>query len=178
MDALTTILNSPLPIAISAIIAFAACAGYWFFVIPLIEESKNLRQQNKDLQDRLDSELKTHFKDNAASLEAIAVGIRNCDISDINARLSELHKILESQNVALIRSLEVNINQVQSVLGAIELQLRNAKGVDGNMKKELSDIIRLLDNISSDVDDISDKQSQVTGILTGMSIAQSINRSL
>lgn len=179
MDFIATIFSSPLPVAVSAVIAVSACAGYWFFVIPLLEEVKVLRVRNKELQDNLEVELRTHFKDNSDKMDNLATSIASCDIKDVSTKLSELKAILEAQNSALIHSIEVNINQVHTILGNVETQLKSEGGTGNDkIRGELSSINKLLDDIASDVDDISDKQSQVTGILTGMSIAQSMNRSL
>lgn len=172
MDFITTIFNSPLPVALSAIIAILACAGYWFFVIPMLEEVKTLRTRNNELQDMLQGEFKRHLEQNLVKLNNMASTFDNISHKEILTALIELKEMLAEHNTNALHKVETNVSAIFKVLARMETKMKTKPTA------ELTEITKMLNTILAEVDDIGDKQSQVTGILTGMSLAQSLNKRL
>lgn len=72
--------------------------------------------------------------------------------------------------------------EVQEALETLSSTLNNTSETytrkHDDIRREVERLGRLLEQLTRQVADISDKQSQVAGVLTGMSIATTLNRSL
>lgn len=183
MEALTAILNSPLPVAVTSIIALASLLGYWFFVIPLLEEAKTLRERNAKLQGALLEEIKNHAVSLKVTLDGISESVLDKqNFNELASVISELRLTVERHGDLLQTSVA---SILQGVRASVEILTRNiADGAaDGahsgdNIRREIDRLGRLLETLSRQLSEVGDRQSQVTGILTGMSIAQRPNKSL
>lgn len=183
MDVIPAILNSPLPIAILSILCLACLAGYWFFVIPMLEETRTLRVRNTDLETVVLGEIRQQtatFESALTELRENAVERRN--LNELAVIIGELKATVEKQTTQLgvvandilcgVRSSIADIAKV--IADRAEASSRD----DEELRRDLERLGRLLEQLSRQVSDVSERQSQVTGILTGMSLAKGTNKSL
>ena len=182
MDAIQTIFSSPLPVAISAVIAVACLAGYWFFVIPLMEEVKTLRETNVELQSKLGGEFEQQKASIQRFMQEVMTGVQNQqNVGELVSVVNALRTTVEQQTNALNSTLVRILDDIQESIARLSPVISNLSETsarkDDEIRREVERLGRLLESLTRTVADISDKQSQVAGVLTGMSIA-SMNRSL
>lgn len=182
MDAIQTIFSSPLPVAISAVIAVACLAGYWFFVIPLLEEVKTLRETNVELQSKLGGEFEQQKASIQRFMQEVMTGVQNQqNVGELVSVINTLRTTAEQQTNALNSTLARILDDIQESIARLSPVISNLSETsarkDDEIRREVERLGRLLESLTRTVADISDKQSQVAGVLTGMSIA-SMNRSL
>jgi archaellum component FlaC len=182
MDAIQTIFSSPLPVAISAVIAVACLAGYWFFVIPLLEEVKTLRETNVELQSKLGGEFEQQKASIQRFMQEVMTGVQNQqNVGELVSVINALRTTVEQQTNALNSTLVRILDDIQESIARLSPVISNLSETsarkDDEIRREVERLGRLLESLTRTVADISDKQSQVAGVLTGMSIA-SMNRSL
>jgi len=182
MDAIQTIFSSPLPVAISAVIAVACLAGYWFFVIPLLEEVKTLRETNVELQSKLGGEFEQQKASIQRFMQEVMTGVQNQqNVGELVSVVNALRTTVEQQTNALNSTLVRILDDIQESIARLSPVMTNISETsarkDDEIRREVERLGRLLESLTRTVADISDKQSQVAGVLTGMSIA-SMNRSL
>ena len=182
MDAIQTIFSSPLPVAISAVIAVACLAGYWFFVIPLLEEVKTLRETNVELQSKLGGEFEQQKASIQRFMQEVMTGVQNQqNVGELVSVINTLRTTVEQQTNALNSTLVRILDDIQESIVRLSPVISNLSETsarkDDEIRREVERLGRLLESLTRTVADISDKQSQVAGVLTGMSIA-SMNRSL
>lgn len=183
MDFINTIFSSPLPVAISAVIAVACLAGYWFFVIPLLEEVKTLRTKNVELQSLLGEEFVQQKASVQRFMAELATGLQSQqNINELVAVVASLKSTIEQQHHALSGSLERMLHELQEIVrrlvSAVDNTTDSSGRKDEEIRREVERLGRLIESVSRTVADISDKQSQVAGVLTGMGIAKGMNRGL
>jgi len=182
MDAIQTIFSSPLPVAISAVIAVACLAGYWFFVIPMLEEVKTLRETNVELQSKLGGEFEQQKASIQRFMQEVMTGVQNQqNVGELVSVINALRTTVEQQTNALNSTLVRILDDIQESIARLSPVISNLSETsarkDDEIRREVERLGRLLESLTRTVADISDKQSQVAGVLTGMSIA-SMNRSL
>lgn len=183
MDFIQTIFSSPLPVAISAVIAVACLAGYWFFVIPLLEEAKTLREANAELQSKMGDEFELQKANVQRFMQDLATSLHSQqNITELVTVVGSLKLAIDHQTTALSGGLERMFAEVQEALESLSSTLNNTSETytrkHDDIRREVERLGRLLEQLTRQVADISDKQSQVAGVLTGMSIATTLNRSL
>lgn len=184
MDAIQTIFSSPLPVAIAAVIAIACLAGYWFFVIPQQEEVKLLRAANTELQRRMGDEFDLQKANVQKFMQELTTSLQSQqNITELVNVVAHLRAAVEQQSTLLSGSLEKVFHEVQDALRKLDSTLDNSSEDIGrkndNIQREVERLSRLLESLARQVAEISDKQSQVAGVLTGMSIAKTMqNRGL
>lgn len=183
MEAITAILNSPLPVAVTSIIALVSLLGYWFFVIPLLDEAKNLRERNNELQGALLEEIKNHAVSLKDTLEGISTNVLDRrNFNELATVISELKLTVERHGNLLQTSVADILQGVRASVEVLSKAIadRAEAGVrsDDDIRREVDRLGRLLEVLSRQLSEVGDRQSQVTGILTGMSIAKSSNKSL
>ena len=183
MDSIQAILNSPLPIAVLAVICVASLAGYWFFVIPMLEEIKTLRTRNTELESTMIIEIKNQtvaFEAALADLNRKVSERRN--LNELAVLIGELKTTIERQTADLSTATNDIIKGVRSAISAIAKVIAEKAEAsardDDELRRDLERLSRLVEQLSRQVSDVSERQSQVTGILTGMSITRSSNKSL
>lgn len=183
MDSINTIFSSPLPVAISAVIAVACLAGYWFFVIPLLDEVKTLRETNSSTQQKMGDEFELQKANVQRFMQELAASLQSQqNITELVSTVSSLKLAVEHQTTALSGSLERMFEDVQEALERLTSALNQTSETStrkhDEIRREVERLGRLLEQLTRQVADISDKQSQVAGVLTGMSIAKNMNRGL
>lgn len=126
MGFIELILSAPIPSLVAICMALVLAAGYWFYVFPLMEEAKVLRESNKAL-------------------------------------LVEQKQILEQMNFSL-NAIKGVVTQPCTDMVRLEKGLDEIKQIGGHdMEKSMERLHRVMS-------DISDKQSQITGILMGITM--------
>ncbi|MNQ21842.1 hypothetical protein D3C85_349700 [compost metagenome] len=183
MDFMQTILSSPLPIAVCAVITLACLAGYWFFVIPLLEEVKTLRDSNTELQKKLGDEFELQKANVQKFMQELATSLQSQqNVTDLVTMVGALKSAVEQQSTALSGVMERMFHEVRDSLDKLGEVLDTAsdssKHDHTDIQREVERLTRLLESLARQVSDISDKQSQVAGVLTGMSMVKSMNRGL
>lgn len=183
MDFIQTILSSQLPIAVCTVIAVACLAGYYFFVIPLLEEVKTLRDSNADLQKKLGDEFELQKANIQKFMQELATSLQSQqNVADLVTVVGALKSAVEQQSTALTGIMERTFLEVRESLdklgSVLDIASDSSKHDRGDLQREVERLTRMLESVSRQISDISDKQSQVAGVLTGMSIAKTMNRGL
>ena len=183
MEFINTIFSSPLPVAISAIIAIACLLGYWFFVLPLLEDVKTLRETNATLTQKLGDEFELQKANMQKFTQELATNLQSQqNITELVTIVSSLKLTVEQQSTALGSTLGQMFEDVRDSLDKLGSVLTNSSDTsvhkNDDLRREVERLGRLLESMTSQLRDMSDKQSQVAGVLTGMSIAKSMNRGL
>ena len=147
-NVINTILSSPLPTIIAVVVALLLAAGYWFFVLPGMEELKNLRTRNMELESEVLNRLNLDTIDNIkAQLDAIKATVE---------RPTGLDSLKES-----LTAIKDGIRELKESL--------NTSG-NSSVLLQLNTIERNTERLLRNVADLSDKQSQATGVLLGLSM--------
>ena len=147
-NVINTILSSPLPTIIAVVVALLLAAGYWFFVLPGMEELKNLRTRNTELESEVLNRLNLDTIDNIkAQLDAIKATVE---------RPTGLDSLKES-----LTAIKDGIRELKESL--------NTSG-NSSVLLQLNTIERNTERLLRNVADLSDKQSQATGVLLGLSM--------
>lgn len=182
MNVLDFLITTPLPTAVATIVAIAAAAGYYFFVIPMMVENKELKEDVKKLNGELASARETKRRENDVAIDNILKS--QTDISNALARLStemnpikgiaDVLKMLEDMEDTLDKRDPNHLTlftEIKAMLHSLSEHVNNTRNNDTNIQNLLNEVIRFLHTIS-------DKQSQIIGALLGMTRIQDRNRSL
>lgn len=142
---LDIIWSSPLPTVIVAVIATALAAGYWFFVLPMLADIKKLRQDNATALSTIEN-FQTEFSQITQAL------------STSNTLLKSSYSLAERQTkqLSLISQQSAHIAQRTKALEEhlVTLQL---------LERNTENALRILS-------DVSDKQSQLSGVIYGLNL--------
>lgn len=184
MNFVDIVTGFPITLGVSVIANVAAVAGYYFFVIPMIDEKKKTADKMTELEDELD-----HFRENKRRDSDLAIDkilksqveinsaltkLESASRTDPNREIQEVLKMLERMEDGLNDSDPKTLTallELKSTLTNLSEHVNNARTHDGNMNNMMNEIIRFLHTIS-------DKQSQIIGALLGMSRIQDRNRSI
>lgn len=191
MEVIQNILSSPLPIAICVIITICCLAGFWFFVIPMMEEAQALRAKDKDngeqiaklllmvdgMQTRIGAEADAQRAKTQQLMEEVIAGQHSqTNILELIASVNSLRSRSEQQLTSISTSLEVFTRVLNEAIERLDDTLDEAKNDSvhkhEDTRKELERLSRMLENVTNALATINEKQSQVTGVLTGLSIAK------
>lgn len=152
MGFLNGLLSGPIPSTIAIIIAFLLGAGYYFFVFPLISDHAALRKQNEKLVGEV--------SDGAAILAALVEIKKLCQDQVSGLSVELLPKLAEQQE-----SLHKALREIQAVVAEVQTKTTRA---DDEMNRELERIVRI-------ISEINDKQSQVSGVILGLTMSHAHN---
>lgn len=152
MGFLNGLLSGPIPSTIAIIIALLMGAGYYFFVFPLISDHAALRKKN--------SELTGELSNNAAVLAVLAEIKKLCQDQASGISVELLPKLAEQQ-----ASLHKALRDIQAVVAEVQTKTTRA---DDEMNRELERIVRI-------ISEINDKQSQVSGVILGLTMSHAHN---
>jgi uncharacterized protein HemX len=152
MGFLNGLLSGPLPSAVAIIIAIMMGAGYYFFVLPLVSDHAALRKKNDELTGELSN--------NAAVLAALAEIKKLCQDQASGLSVELLPKLAEQQ-----QSLHKALREIQTLVAEVQTKTTRA---DDEMNRELERIVRI-------ISEINDKQSQVSGVILGLTMSHAHN---
>jgi signal transduction histidine kinase len=183
MDSIFSIFtNNPLPVTLSVVIALACLAVFYFFVIPLFAEVKQLKAENAELRESqrekdngsidliqlqletLDTTL-TQFKE-VITQEGNA-GNSSSFVDELLTTVTGLHELVEGHangNVSNIQDIRTSLHRITEM-------------TKGNRIREES-LDRSIQEVMRTMRDMSDKQSQIIGALLGMSRLNDRNRGI
>lgn len=152
------IYSSPIPTILALAIAIMLGAGYWFFVFPLLDEVKLLRTKNVELQDNL----LEHSRKSTDTLAAMSQSL--ADIKAIVERPG-------SGGSSSIEELKTLCDGIVTSLGDIRAGLARDNPRDrANLTTQIDNIDRNIERILRTTSEIGDKQSQVSGIILGLTM--------
>lgn len=152
MGAIDVLFSSPIPTAISMVVALALGLLIWFWAIP---QSATLKKAQTSLEEK-DVEIKE---------------LRNKHTDDLKRMSQTLDEIL----TAVERPISIPIlEELKSSLSTIMGTIRGTKELDATTIREitstLSTIDRNTERLLRTVSEVSEKQSQVSGIILGISM--------
>lgn len=152
MGFLNGLLSGPLPSAVAIIIAIMMGAGYYFFVLPLVSDHAALRKKNDELTGELSN--------NVAVLATLAEIKKLCQDQASGLSVELLPKLAEQQE-----SLHKALREIQTLVAEVQTKTTRA---DDEMNRELERIVRI-------ISEINDKQSQVSGVILGLTMSHAHN---
>ena len=182
MQAIAAVLSGPLPIAISTTVALACLAAVWFFALPLLEEVKNLRNTNAELQSVISTYVQRSDVGWTETVEALEKINSKLGDNGFAVQLAAIQTLVAGQS-STIESLTTNLvpdllTRLQAISRGLATHIESEERADRELSRELERISRTLDQVTRQLTDMNERQSQVTGILTGMSMVNNSNRSL
>jgi len=156
MDAIQTIFSSPLPVAISAVIAVACLAGYWFFVIPMLEEVKTLRETNVELQSKLGGEFEQQKASIQRFMQEVMTGVQNQqNVGELVSVINALRTTVEQQTNALNSTLVRILDDIQESIARLSPVISNLSETsarkDDEIRREVERLGRLLESLTRTV---------------------------
>lgn len=184
MDVITSLASNPLPTSVAAVVAIAACLGYYFFVIPLIDDHKKLKRKHDLLLSEMEegstgkfiAELKIIKKAITEVNTALAAGISNNEeklklVEQFFAEMTRLQATMDREHEDLYEETEKLAVALQRLTEFAQTSVASSKARDDSLDRLLSDVNRNMHNIN-------EKQSQILGALLGMGRIQDRNRGI
>jgi Tfp pilus assembly protein PilO len=160
-----TLASVPLPYGVALVITFACLAGFWFFVIPAMEELNTLRQENRELRDQNLMTVGDGIESLVAQLKEVVEKLHSDPADSIH--IEEILRRLDSQNNLTISAIETGLNNIKTLLGHIETSLqRGDTNTVQSIQAEMSRLHRMISIVSDEVMTLSSKQSQTNGLLS------------
>lgn len=187
MDFVSALSSNPLPVSISVIIAVACLLGYYFFVLPMIDENRQLKEEKKEMEERLRDqgvEANAAFVENINSIGHAITDIKESMSSDSN---------LCAQRYELVGELVESVSNLQHTLERGTTDMTNQLLDFGKSLQSLRDLSQshfATDSVRAAASDrvhqelnrnlvaLNEKNSQIIGALMGMSRLQDRNRSI
>lgn len=176
---LSSLAGNPLPTSIAVLIAIAAILGYYFFVIPLMEDHKKLKAEFKELQSQKPEARDQALLKKLASLEAAVKQMHstveaadnatalNKAIADIDLFISSSSR--DASNVhAAVKEMTAELRELRR---SVSLSTDSAKIRDDSLE-------RMVTEVSRNMNSVNEKQSQILGALLGMGRIQDRNRGI
>ena len=157
MEAINVLLAGPIPTVIAVLIALCLGAGYWFFVFPLVDEAKRLRTQNESLAADLvqnSSQLVLQMSAQLAEIKTICQSHSTTIAQDILPQLLEQHEAQQE----LLEELKAFISDLHN-----------------RDKRSTEDLQHTVERLIRAVSEINDKQSQISGVILGLSMTNAHN---
>lgn len=180
-EILSAVLSSPIPIVVSGSIALCMLMMAWY-LIPLIGETKKLREENQELTEKYLDAVGTRYTDLEVTIASFASTLKEADEVQWNLFLLEFNTYIDKQQKFLTAINDRSSTEILAGLNNAHTSAANYRDKDdANQTRMLRDIERmnqLIEQLTYKISDISDKQSQTTGILTGMSILHGNNKPL
>lgn len=163
MGAIDAILSSPIPTIVMIVICILLGAGYWFFVFPLLDEIKLLRTRDADWQGKYDALQNRLTEINTKSVETL---------DSFTATMEKLRAAVEKPAGNEIQDEFLTLSEnIMSSLGDIRLALgKDTSRQQAELLSQVDNIERTAERILKSVADVSDKQSQVSGIILGITM--------
>jgi len=187
MDILTSLASNPLPTSIAVVIAIAALLGYYFFVIPMMDEHKILKEKAAQLEDTIermrggsDTKFQTELVSIEAALNALRV-ILSDGALDRTQKFKQLEAFVASVGTYqdsdrhLSSSLQQQIDEISRSLQEI-IVVTQSTAAGSRVREESVD--RLFTEVNRNMQHINEKQSQILGALLGMGRIQDRNRGI
>ena len=187
MNIVAALLANPLPTSLAVVIGAAAILGYYFFVIPLMEEHRKLKARNQELESKIEelnegdsegiSEQLEYLEQAINTLkEAMLEGAtdRNGKIHEVAELISEFrsnHVTFGKDNENLQHQMENLSASLQKLNEGVQSFVAGAKARDESINRVLVEVTRTMSNIN-------EKQSQILGALLGMGQLQDRNRGI
>lgn len=160
MGAIDAILSSPIPTIVLLVACILLGAGYWFFVFPQIDEIKTLRTRDSEWQGKYDTLQARLTEVNTKSVDTLQT---------FNATMEKLRAAIEKPDDG--KEFEILSENILTALGDIRLNLgKDTSRQQAELLSQIDNIERTTERILKSVADVSDKQSQVSGIILGISM--------
>jgi hypothetical protein len=164
MGAIDAILSSPIPTIVLLVVCVLLGAGYWFFVFPLLDEIKTLRTRDADWQGKYDALNDKFTESNVKNTETL---------KSFSATMDTLRAATEKSagNDAIQEDFRTFSESIMQSLGDIRLNLgKDTSRQHAELHSQVDNIERTTERILKSVADVSDKQSQVSGIILGITM--------
>lgn len=161
MGAIDAILSSPIPTIVLLVACVLLSAGYWFFVFPQIDEIKTLRTRDSEWQGKYDTLQARLTEVNTKSVDTLQT---------FNATMEKLRAAIEKPD-GDGKEFETLSENILTALGDIRLNLgKDTSRQQAELLSQIDNIERTTERILKSVADVSDKQSQVSGIILGLNM--------
>ncbi len=137
--------SSPLPTIAAVVIAIACAVGYWLFVLPMIEDVKRLRSENSDAAATI-SEYQKHFLKIQETVDKTQTNLTT--VATLVERQTKQIHVLTQHTLHVSQ----RTKSVEEQVSSLQLIARNSEHA-----------LRILS-------EISDKQSQLSGVIYGLNL--------
>ncbi len=152
MGAIDLLYSSPIPVILAMGLNALLMAGYWFFVFPVMDEVKALRKRGAEFD--------------ASYLQSADA------VKQMSQILEEIREAVErpvsNQDVvavvAVCENIMVSINDIRVNLGKDNPRER------AELLNQVDNIERNSERILRTISEVSEKQSQVTGLILGINM--------
>lgn len=149
MGAIDVLYSSPIPVSLAIGFNLILLAVGWFYVLPLQEEVKSLRKRAENFDNSY-----------LQSVDAIK------KMQDV---LDQIHDAVKHPDTQALTSLAVVCDSIMGQMNDIRSNLGKEDPRDrAELLNLLESVERNSERILRTVSDVSDKQSQVTGLMLGL----------
>lgn len=163
---LTTISSSPIVTSLSLVACILLLAGYYFFVIPLLHEVKELKTKNLELQTQLSASL-TSNEQLTIQYKELSVKTQS-SVLQVKSFISTSAKEHADSSKAMLKDLENSLDRLLKDHVKPE-QLYEIRNAIASFVSEVNSQLYAVQNTMTDVralcDSIKDRQSTLNGII-------------
>lgn len=187
MEFVTALAGNPLPTSFMMLIAVASILGYYFFVIPLIESHKALKLEHAELERKMEAKEREDETALFRKLSEIGLCVDQVKIflndktsenaNKVNNMETMLRTLLESHH-ALSKEHSHFLEQLLSLCSETRELNTAIKALTSDSKAQNDQLERMLIEVSRNMSNLNEKQSQILGALLGMGRIQDRNRSV
>jgi len=152
MGAIDLLYSSPIPVILAIGLNALLMAGYWFYVFPMVDEVKALRKRG--------AEFDANYLQSADAIKQMSQLLG--EILEAVERPVSSHDV--SAVVTVCDSIMASINDIRVNLGKENPRDRI------ELMNQVDNIERNSERILRTISEVSEKQSQVTGIILGINM--------
>mgnify|MGYP005840544711 CR=1 FL=1 len=187
MKFLDALASNPLPTSIAVVIAIAAILGYYFFVIPLMDDHKKLKEKSNYMEKELEL-LKTkgdeRFIQQLDEINNVLAALRESIDENDTDRLEKFKKVEEFVATSSKYQSEIHTKhgylhtQVEEISRSIQKITEVTQALNNSSKIQDDSVNRVLSEANRNMQNINEKQSQILGALLGMGRLQDRNKGI
>lgn len=186
MDVFGVFASNPVPTSLAVLVALVCLAGWWWYVIPVLEENKKyraametLRNENSELKDKANSNIGSHDESVKNAIYDIQQNLskqsqdKSKGLEEINQKFTQIKELYESSKN------NKDVDRELLELSRLIKQLQTSQNEIENDNKRNHEVLqRSVDDLSRQVQTINEKQSQIIGALLGMDRVNDRNRGI
>lgn len=187
MDIISALAGNPLPTSIAVLVSISAILGYYFFVIPLMESHKKLKEDHRELRDNYESrnndsasEIASQLGDVETALHALRQALMDGS-AESGEKLKEVQKVISDtiQNSSgSSREAADLVYKIDSLNQAVAKLNENLTSHTADTNAREDALERHLVEVSRSLSNVNEKQNQILGALLGMGRIQDRNRGI
>jgi len=186
MDIISALAGNPLPTSIAVLLSISAILGYYFFVIPLIESHKDLKEKHEELQDRVNAAGESSFSLLAKQLEEMETALHKLrqaleiGSTESGEKLQQVEKVISDTIKASASNKDTAelMPKIEALSFAVSKLTDNLTSHNADTNAREDSLERQIVELTRSMTNLNEKQNQILGALLGMGRLQDRNRGI